>query len=536
LSLRHGKVRLTTELVDRVTRHSPSFPQGWYLKGELEKLRGEPEQALVSFDQAIRADPYYIIARNARSELLIGLDRLEPALEDVRFVQDIRPLDPRSIYLYALILARQGQDQEQVDAAMRRLRHALDRLGAVYILNHPPSLLLSGLAYFSEGNYAEADAVLTRYLKHDPADTTTRKLLGSILLRSGKPEQAIQMLEPAIRRRPDDPQLLALLGSAYLKLRETARATELLEQAAALAPDAKEIRTQLAMTRLAVGRREDAIDELESVLEVDPESAQAASTLGLIYLRQGEFEAALRWSERIRARDPEDVGAETLRGAALAGLERIPEARASFERVLALEPGNYSAAYNLAELDLAEGNVASAKARYEAIVHEDPTQARTVYEVANMERRLGNTEAAISWYEKLRAVAPDAVMNHIELLELYLQTRQPKRALAVARDLERRYPENLRVLLGLGRANLALNDRGHLALGCMDLDVAFVLPLDVVSKYLPNLHTTAKKDGSSHYWHLKIVEATSETYALQLPGTGGNLPLDEYVVLLESTA
>jgi len=457
LHLHHGEVKLATELVDRVTSDSPSFPQGWYLKGELQKLSGELEQALASFDKAISADPYYIIARNARGELLIGLERSERAFEDIYFVQDIRPLDPTSTYLYALYLAREGRDEE-VDVAMLRLRHALDRLGAAYVQDHPPSLRLSGLAYFREGNFKEAEVALTTYLRHAPGDTTTRKLLGALLLRYGKTEKAVRMLESALVKRPEDPQLLALLGSAYLKLRETSRATELLEQAVALAPDANEIRTQLAMTRLAVGRRKDAIDELESVLEVDPESAQAALTVGLIYLRKGDFEAALGWAERIRERDPDSVVAESLRGAAFAGLERFPEARASFESVLEREPGNHSAAYNLAELDLAEGNADRAKERYTAIVHDDQTEARAIYKLASMERDRGNIEAAISWYEKLRAVAPDAVMNQIELLELYLQTQQPKRALAIAKDLERRHPENMRVLLGVGRAQLALND------------------------------------------------------------------------------
>lgn len=75
---------------------------------------------------------------------------------------------------------------------------------------------------------------------------------------------------------------------------------------------------------------------------------------------------------------------------------------------------------------------------------------------------------------------------------------------------------------------------GHLAIGCMDLKLAFVLLLDVLRQRLADFHTTAERDGSRHYWHLKIIEATSERYALQLPRAGDDLPLDELIGSLSS--
>ena len=68
-----------------------------------------------------------------------------------------------------------------------------------------------------------------------------------------------------------------------------------------------------------------------------------------------------------------------------------------------------------------------------------------------------------------------------------------------------------------------------LALGCVDLNIAFLLPLEVIRNVLPNLNVTEKKDGPM-YWHLKITEPTVGTYYLQVSYPGSDLPLSEYQV------
>lgn len=73
------------------------------------------------------------------------------------------------------------------------------------------------------------------------------------------------------------------------------------------------------------------------------------------------------------------------------------------------------------------------------------------------------------------------------------------------------------------------------ALGCVDLDIAFLLPLEVIQNVLSNLNITEKKGGGM-YWHLKITEPTAGNYFLQVPSPGTDLPLCKYRVnISEST-
>jgi hypothetical protein len=76
-------------------------------------------------------------------------------------------------------------------------------------------------------------------------------------------------------------------------------------------------------------------------------------------------------------------------------------------------------------------------------------------------------------------------------------------------------------------------DHGFFVLGCTDLEVAFTLPLAVIRDHLEEFHTTEKKGGSEHYYHIKIVDAGADKYALQLPRSGQTLALDPYVTRLD---
>lgn len=65
---------------------------------------------------------------------------------------------------------------------------------------------------------------------------------------------------------------------------------------------------------------------------------------------------------------------------------------------------------------------------------------------------------------------------------------------------------------------------GRLAIGCMDLDVAFALPWSVINGLLEFLNTTTEKGGET-YWHLHLKEVGPGAYSLNLPGKPGELPL-----------
>jgi hypothetical protein len=69
--------------------------------------------------------------------------------------------------------------------------------------------------------------------------------------------------------------------------------------------------------------------------------------------------------------------------------------------------------------------------------------------------------------------------------------------------------------------------KGFFILGCMDLEIAFAMPVNVIRQHLEELNTTTKEDGTS-YWHIKILEPQSGVYTLQMPRSGNHFSLSQY--------
>lgn len=79
---------------------------------------------------------------------------------------------------------------------------------------------------------------------------------------------------------------------------------------------------------------------------------------------------------------------------------------------------------------------------------------------------------------------------------------------------------------------LSEGETSFFALGCMDLESAFVIPVDVIQSHLEELNTTTRSDTGQIYWHIKILEPAPKKFALQLPKSNNSLPLDDFILKL----
>jgi len=73
---------------------------------------------------------------------------------------------------------------------------------------------------------------------------------------------------------------------------------------------------------------------------------------------------------------------------------------------------------------------------------------------------------------------------------------------------------------------------GFFVLGCMDLNVAFAIPVQLFRQHLEELNTTppnaTPKSDTKSYWHVKIIEPQSKSFFLQMPKSGHHIPLVNY--------
>jgi hypothetical protein len=76
---------------------------------------------------------------------------------------------------------------------------------------------------------------------------------------------------------------------------------------------------------------------------------------------------------------------------------------------------------------------------------------------------------------------------------------------------------------------LATTKHGYFVLGMMDLELAVVLPVEVIRQNLEKLNTTMTPDGRS-YWHIHISRSGSGGLSLQRAGGEPPLPVNHYTL------
>lgn len=236
-----------------------------------------------------------------------------------------------------------------------------------------------GLAYFKLGNYDEAEKSFTRALAVEPTLLKSRfylavinykkglineaieemlalhritpdawklnKTIGQIMLRTGKPKEALSYLETAARFRSEDSEILMLEGEAQLRLHMRDRAKETfkkvlsLDQSSAgahynlarLLSPKSELDEVLYHYRAAVdynpfympalynlanllfklGQNNEAELLYRRIIEMTPEVAGAYNNLGLILVRSGETKQAVKFFQAAARINPDDSQARS---------------------------------------------------------------------------------------------------------------------------------------------------------------------------------------------------------------------------------
>lgn len=143
-------------------------------------------------------------------------------------------------------------------------------------------------------------------LQSDPRQASTVAEQAGRLLREGKPDQALTMLEAGLREHSGNPQLRFLYGVAQADLGRASDAIDVFRQLAADFPELAEPHNNLAVLYASAGDLDKARAALEEAIRAAPGYALAHENLGDLYLR-----LAGRAYERALEIDPRGESART---------------------------------------------------------------------------------------------------------------------------------------------------------------------------------------------------------------------------------
>jgi tetratricopeptide (TPR) repeat protein len=381
----------------------PKLPDNAVIRfnlGEAYLAQGKLDQAVVQLQEASRIRPGYAPPRLLLARIHLEKREFPRALALSEDVLRLAPKwkDARLLRLAALL----GQgDLKAVRAGSQELLADFPNLNdALYLL---------ATVDFLEKNYAEAEKGFRKLATASPPDRRGVAGLAEVALATGRPKDAVRLMEERIQRgedvqasrlqlalvavrsqdydraivelknlvkeSPGSAELLARLGEVYRMAGKRAEAEQTFESARKLDPRNQVALLQLAMIYEETGRRPQAKPLYEELLKVAPDHPVVLNNYAYLLAEGGvELDQALTYAQRARQRLPQNEEIADTLGWIYIKKNLSDEAIKIFSELLAKRPGHVTWRYHLATALAQKGNREQAKRELKLALENNPTR------------------------------------------------------------------------------------------------------------------------------------------------------------------
>lgn len=245
-------------------------------------------------------------------------------------------------------------------------------------------------------------------LEHGPETPELRVVAGRLSVRraldapserSERLRAAELHLRVALDQDPTDPRANALLGYILERQGRLQEAVEAWRSAHVLAPQDLEHRTGLAVALSSAGRFREAVSHFDAVARARPDQAEALVNLGLALRESGELERALSTFERVIALRPGVARTHVELGLTLRGMGRLDAALAAFDRAIELSPELVEAHHQKGRALVRAGRVEEAEGPLEVarrLAPHDRGIQRTLLEIARLPKSEDDETVAVA--------------------------------------------------------------------------------------------------------------------------------------------
>src|SRR5262249_53750340 len=192
-------------------------------------------------------------------------------------------------------------------------------------------------------------SALSDILRDRPDFVAARTSAATILIATGHPAAAADLLRAGLADRPDSPDLLAKLGSSLSGAGDLRGSAEALERARRAGADQPDVLNDLAVAYAGLGRTDLARALFQELLDRNPASATTWFNLGLFELQGRRPDEAARAFRRATTIEPSYGQAWQALGAALVKTQPA-EATDAWRRAAPLLPPDYHLLLNLPTL------------------------------------------------------------------------------------------------------------------------------------------------------------------------------------------
>jgi tetratricopeptide (TPR) repeat protein len=306
---------------------------------------GDSEEALELLDRAGAIDDVFEPVHCTRVELLVEIGEHNQAEEAFYLARQTTEHCSRCYAAIGRSLAARSLHRQAVACYVRAIEPGRTDAGLSCAAGE--SLLALGKLDDARVRFAEALAV-------DAACALAHRGMIEVLLKLGRPAEALARSHAAATLLPADPRLQASHARALVECRRFDEAREALNRAISCDPTLAGAHLQLAQLAARLAQRDTALHHLRAELLLGPKAPETLTNVGMLLLDLGEANGAAACFRRIVEMHFDDADAWQNLGVAEAEARHDPHAIAAFRRVVELAPARPAGWFNLA-LAFADG-------------------------------------------------------------------------------------------------------------------------------------------------------------------------------------
>ncbi len=307
------------------------------------------------------------------------------------------------------------------------------------ILNtHPDSvkhLRLLAHAHSMNGDVELARVALETAAEASPKDAIVRSELAEALLRTGKPELAIEQIQEVLAIAPDNAAALETLFKLQSAKQDWKAALGTAERIKEAFPESGEGHHLSGLVHQMNQDFTSSIDEYTKALEKSPDAIQPLAQLVRGYMSEDKADEALARVNKVLENNPENHIAQNMKGEILLAQKKIPEAREVFLLAIKTKPDFRTPYVRLASTYAIEKNTDEMIKIYESGLKAIPDDPVFITGLAGIYEQTGKVDQAISFYEQIIAREPENIIVANNLAMLYVDNTDSSESLKKAQEL-----------------------------------------------------------------------------------------------------
>jgi protein O-mannosyl-transferase len=263
--------------------------------------------------------------------------------------------------------------------------------------------------------WRNAESLFRRALMVNQENFMAHTLLGNVLERQGRLDEAIGHYQQALRLKPYSADANNGLGVALAAQGLLDEAVKRFERAVGQEPGHAEAHNNLGLTLARQGRLDPAISQLREALRLKPDYMLAHHSLGASLARAGFLDEAIVQYQEALSLKPNSAETHNSLGIAL-GRKGLPEqAMRHFQAAIRLNPDYADAHFNLGVAFGKNGDLEGAIGQYQQAIKINPDYAGAHNNLGIALSAKGRFDEAIRHYQEALRRLPDDAATHNNL-------------------------------------------------------------------------------------------------------------------------